>query len=59
MFDFSKEISFDEEAVGNKTTKDKTPIKLLNSTAITARSFKRKTSSEPKKNKNKIFNPYF
>ena len=36
MYDFAKEMHFDERRVGNKTTRDKTLIKLLNSHAIMA-----------------------
>ena len=36
MFDFAKEMLFDESRVGNKSTRDKTLIKLLNSPAIMA-----------------------
>ena len=34
MYDFAKEMHFDERRVGNKSTRDKTLIKLLNSPAI-------------------------
>ena len=36
MYHFAKEIHFDERGVGNKATRDKTPIKLLNSPGIMA-----------------------
>ena len=36
MYDFAKEMHFDERRVGNKTTRDKTLINLLNSPAIMA-----------------------
>ena len=36
MYDFAKEMQFDERRVGNKSTRDKTLIKLLNSPAIMA-----------------------
>ena len=36
MYDFAKEMHFDERRVGNKSTRDKTLIKLLNSPAIMA-----------------------
>ena len=36
MYDFAKEMHFDERRVGNKSTRDKTLIKLLNSPAIIA-----------------------
>ena len=36
MYDFAKEMHFDERRVGNKSTRDETLIKLLNSPAIIA-----------------------
>ena len=36
MYDFAKEMHFDERRVGNKSTRDKTLIKLLNSPTIKA-----------------------
>ena len=36
MYDFAKETHFDERRVGNKSTRDKTLVKLLNSPAIMA-----------------------
>ena len=36
MYDFAKEMHFDERRVGIKSTRDKTLIKLLNSPAIMA-----------------------
>ena len=36
IYDFAKEMHFDERPVGNKSTRDKTLIKLLNSPAIMA-----------------------
>ena len=36
MYDFAKEIHFDERRVGNKSTRDRKLIKLLNSPAIMA-----------------------
>ena len=36
LYDFAKEMHFDERRVGNKSTRDKTLIKLLNSPAIIA-----------------------
>ena len=36
MYDFAKEMHFDERRVGNKSTRDKTLVKLLNSPAIMA-----------------------
>ena len=36
MYNFAKEMHFDERRVGNKNTRDKTLIKLLNSPAIMA-----------------------
>ena len=36
MYDFAKEMHFDERRVSNKSTRDKTLIKLLNSPAIIA-----------------------
>ena len=36
MYDFAKEMHFDERRVGNKSTRDRTLINLLNSTAIMA-----------------------
>ena len=36
MYDFAKEMHFDERRVGKKSTRDKTLIKLLNSPAIMA-----------------------
>ena len=36
MYDFAKEMHFDERRVGNKSTRDKKLIKLLNSPAIMA-----------------------
>ena len=36
MYDFAKEMHFDERRVGNKFTRDKTLIKLLNSPTIKA-----------------------
>ena len=36
MYDFAKEMHFDERRVGNKSTRDKNLIKLLNSPAIMA-----------------------
>ena len=36
MYNFAKEMHFDERRVGNKSTRDKTLIKLLNTPAITA-----------------------
>ena len=36
MYDFAKEMHFDERRVGNKSTRDKTLLKLLNSPTIKA-----------------------
>ena len=36
MYDFAKEMNFDPKAVGKKSTRDKTFIKLLKSPAIMA-----------------------
>ena len=36
LYDFAKEMHFDERRVGNKSTRDKKLIKLLNSPAIMA-----------------------
>ena len=36
MYDFAKEMHFDERHVGNKSTRDRTLINLLNSPAIMA-----------------------
>ena len=36
MYDFAKEMHFDERHVGNKYTRDKTLIKILNSPTIMA-----------------------
>ena len=36
MYDFAKEMHFDERRVGNKSTRDRTLIYLLNSPAIMA-----------------------
>ena len=36
MYDFAKEMHFDQKRVGNKSTRDKTLIKLLNSPTIKA-----------------------
>ena len=36
MFDFAKEMNFDKSRVGNKSTRDRTLITLLNSPAIMA-----------------------
>ena len=36
MYEFAKEMHFDERRVGNKSTRDKTLIKLFNSPAIMA-----------------------
>ena len=36
MYDFAKEMHFDERRVGNKSTRDRTLINLLNSPAIMA-----------------------
>ena len=36
MYDFAKEMNFDSKAQGNKSTRDRTLIKLLKSPAITA-----------------------
>ena len=36
MYDFEKEMHFDTKAQGNKSTRDRTPIKLLKSPAIMA-----------------------
>ena len=36
MYNFAKEMHFDERRVGNKSTRDRTLIKLLNSPAIMA-----------------------
>ena len=36
MYDFAKEMHFDERRVGNKSTRDRTLLKLLNSPAIMA-----------------------
>ena len=36
MYDFAKEMNFDERRVGNKSTRDRTLIKLPNSPAIMA-----------------------
>ena len=36
MYDFAKEMHFDERRVGNKSTRDRTLINLLNSSAIMA-----------------------
>ena len=46
--EFAKEMYFDEKAVGNKSGRDKTPIRLLKSPATMARSLKRKLSSKTK-----------
>ena len=34
MYDFAKEMNFDLKTQGNKSTRDRTPIKLLNSPAL-------------------------
>ena len=49
MYDFAKEMHFDERRVGNKSTRDKTLIKLLNSPAIMASGISRTIilSSDP------------
>ena len=49
MYDFAKEMHFDERRVGNKSTQDKTLIKLLNSPAIMASGISRTIilSSDP------------
>ena len=39
MYDFAKEMNFDSKAVGKKSTRDKTLIKLLKSPAIIASGF--------------------
>ena len=36
MYDFAKEMHFDTKALGNKSTRDRTLIKLLKSPAIMA-----------------------
>ena len=36
MFEFAKEMSFDEKALGNKSTRDKSLERLLKSPAIMA-----------------------
>ena len=36
MYDFAKEMHFDTKALGNKSTRDRTLMKLLKSTAIMA-----------------------
>ena len=36
MYDFEKELKFDAKALGNKSTRDRALIKLLNSPAIMA-----------------------
>ena len=36
MYDFAKEMHFDERRAGNKSTRDRTLIKLINSPAIMA-----------------------
>ena len=36
MFDFAKEMNFDQKAVDNKSTRDRTVINLLKSPAIVA-----------------------
>ena len=39
MFEFSREMYFDGKALGNKSTRDKSPIRLLKSLGINAWSF--------------------
>ena len=49
MYDFAKEMNFDSKAVGKKSTRDKTLIKLLKSPAIIASGFSKTIilSSDP------------
>ena len=49
MYDFAKEMNFDLKAVGKKSTRDKTLIKLLKSPAIIASGFSKTIilSSDP------------
>ena len=44
MYEFAKEMHFDEGALGDESTQDKSPIKLLKSPAIMAGSLR-----EPKR----------
>ena len=48
MFEFAKEMFFDEKAIGNKSIRDKFFNKLLNSSAAMAGSLKDKSLSEEK-----------
>ena len=58
MFEFAKEVYFDEKGLGNKVTRDKTLIRLLKSPAVMVSasgvsSSTRLLSSNPKEIKDK------
>ena len=48
MFEFATEMYFDQKTSGNKSTTDKSSIRLFQTPAIMARSFKRKSSLKSK-----------
>ena len=52
MFDFAKEMYFDEEIVGNKNSRDKSLMRLLKLPAIMAGSLK---NSKPKSCSERVF----
>ena len=48
LFDFGKEMYFDEKTLGKKSTRDKSFMRLLQQPAIMTTSLKKKASSKPK-----------
>ena len=54
LFEFAREMFFDEEALGNKSTGDKTRNKLPKLPAIKTGSLKSKSISEAKTNKTRF-----
>ena len=48
MFEFPKERYFDEKALGKKSTRDESLVRLLESPAMMADSLKKKSSSKAK-----------
>ena len=54
MFNFAKEMSFYEKASGNKSTRDKSFTRLLQSPAIMAGSLSKKPSAKPKETKTRL-----
>ena len=48
MYDFAKEMYFDEMALGDKSSRDHSLFRLLNSAAIMAGSLEKKRLTKPK-----------